>query len=435
MGWKRKLIFSAVSGLALTGCLYAQPATDGAALWEADLDAFLTVLTTEHENPYFHTSKTDFDAAVAAYRAQIAHMDRTDRIVGLARLTALVGDGHTWTPMHRIPSEGFPPGPGFRSLPIRLDLFADGLFIVGAPESQKSLLGARVTAIGGVPAKSAMARMLTLLPGDAVNFSAEMLPEWLMQAELLTALKLADNSNSVDLTIQTLARGGHTVSLEPLNASMHYDWISSRDTGPIGDPDWVTASVRTPVWLERYFEPSRVLLLDGAVYLQVWEIRNGSRTFAEIAAEAVRRAEALAHPALIVDLRMCAGGDGTLNTALIDAITSSSELVKPGRIAVLTSRRTHSAAVMLVSAFEQGTSAVFYGQPTADRPNHFGETNVFITPNSRLPIVYASEYYQTSHPDDDRSFVTPDILIPETFADYAAGSDPVLDAALYDLKE
>jgi hypothetical protein len=72
---------------------------------------------------------------------------------------------------------------------------------------------------------------------------------------------------------------------------------------------------------------------------------------------------------------------------------------------------------MLVSALEQRTAARFIGQATADRPNHYGETNIFVTPNSALPIIYASEYYQTSTPDDP-------------FADYAAGTDAVLDTAL-----
>ena len=97
---------------------------------------------------------------------------------------------------------------------------------------------------------------------------------------------------------------------------------------------------------------------------------------------------------------------------------------------VLTGRSTHSAAVMLVSELEQRTAARFVGQATADRPNHYGETNIFVTPNSGLPIIYASEYYQTSAPDDRRPFRAPDIAISYTYADYAAGKDGVLETAL-----
>ena len=90
-----------------------------------------------------------------------------------------------------------------------------------------------------------------------------------------------------------------------------------------------------------------------------------------------------------------------------------------------------SAAVMLVSALEQRTAARFIGQATADRPNHYGETNIFVTPNSALPIIYASEYYQTSTPDDQRRYRTPDIAVSYTFADYEAGTDAVLETALH----
>jgi hypothetical protein len=90
---------------------------------------------------------------------------------------------------------------------------------------------------------------------------------------------------------------------------------------------------------------------------------------------------------------------------------------------------------MLVSALEQRTAARFIGQATADRPNHYGETNIFVTPNSALPIIYASEYYQTSTPDDQRRFREPDIAIAYTFADYVAGTDAVLETALNQINE
>jgi hypothetical protein len=149
-----------------------------------------------------------------------------------------------------------------------------------------------------------------------------------------------------------------------------------------------------------------------------------------MAKSAVVAALELERPALVIDLRQCLGGDGNLNSGLVDAIVNSPSLLQGGRIAVLTSRKSHSAAVMLVSALEQQTPAVFYGQPTADRPNHYGETNIFVTPNTGLPIIYASEYYQTSAPDDTRPFRSPDVSLPYLFSDYRDGIDPVLAAAL-----
>ena len=399
------------------------------APWQEDLDAFLEVLHAEHDNPYFHTPRAEFELAIADYRAALPGLSRAERITGFARIVAMVGDGHTWMPMYRLPFDGLPPGPGFSSLPIRFELFDDGLYVVGASHFQADLLGARVTRFGDVPAEGAVARVMELLPQDATNFAREFVAEWLMQVELLEALGLAAG----DKVTLSLERGGEsrTADLAALDAGAMYDWVFSMDDGPMGQQDWQTAAARQPFWMQAFDGHSRVAELEGATYLQITEIRDGGdQTFAEMARAAVTQAEARDEPVLIIDLRRCLGGDGTLNDGLVSSLEKSDALNRDGRLIVLTGRMTHSAAVMLVSALEQHTAALFVGQATADRPNHYGETNIFVAPNSALPIIYASEYYQTSTPDDQRRFRAPDIAISYTFADYVAGTDAVLETAL-----
>jgi hypothetical protein len=404
------------------------------APWQEDLDAFLEVLHAEHDNPYFHTPRAEFELAIADYRAALPGLSRAERITGFARLVAMVGDGHTWMPMHRLPFDGLPPGPRFSSLPIRFELFDDGLYVVGASDSHADLLGARVTGFGDVPAEEAVARVMELLPQDATNFAREFVAEWLMQIELLEALNLAAG----DQVTLSFRRGdeSRTAHLTALDGDAMYDWIFSTDGGPTGQENWQTAAEQQPFWMHAFDGHFRIAELDGATYLQITEIRDGGeQTFAGIAQAAVTQAEARAEPALIIDLRRCLGGDGTLNKGLVNALAESDALNREGQLIVLTSRTSHSAAVMLVSALEQRTAARFIGQATADRPNHYGETNIFVTPNSALPIIYASEYYQTSTPDDQRRFREPDIAIAYTFADYVAGTDAVLETALNQINE
>jgi hypothetical protein len=423
-----RLITTSVLALVLTFGGTALARQDDAS-WQEDLNAFLEVLYAEHDNPYFHTPRAEFELAIADYRAALPGLSRAERIIGFARLVAMVGDGHTWMPMYRLPFDGLPPGPGFTSLPIRFELFDDGLYVVGASRSHADLLGARVTGFGNVPAEEAVARVMELLPQDATNFAREFVAEWLMQVELLVALDLA-TGDQVTLSLQ---RGGEslTTDLAALDAGAMYNWVFSMDGGPMGQQDWHTAAEQQPFWMQAFDGQFRIAELEGATYLQITEIRDGEdQTFANMARAAVTQAEARDEPALIIDLRRCLGGDGTLNDGLVNALAESETLNRDGRLMVLTSRTTHSAAVMLVSALEQRTAAGFIGQATADRPNHYGETNIFVTPNSALPIIYASEYYQTSTPDDQRRFRAPDIAISYTFADYAAGTDAVLETAL-----
>lgn len=413
---------AAVLALCSAGTAHAQ--SDDAP-WQEDLTAFLDVLHAEHDNPYFHTPRDEFEAAVAAYRAALPGMDRAERITGLARIIALVGDGHTWMPMHRLPFEGLPAGPGFSSLPVRFELFEDGLYVVGAGDAHSDLLGARVEAFGTVPVDQAIADALQLLPTDATNFAREFVAEWLMQFELLQALGLAGER------VELRFADGRSVELQPLAPDALYNWVFSMDGGPAGQADWQTATDTAPFWQGTFDPAYRIVELDGATYLQFTEIRDwDGRGFAELAQAAVAQAEARQNPALIIDLRRCLGGDGSRNEGFIAALAESEAINREGRLMILTGRSTHSAAVMLVSALEQRTQAIFLGQGTADRPNHYGETNIFVTPNSLLPVIHASEYYQTSYEGDERRFRAPDIAIPYTFADYAAGTDAVLDAAI-----
>ncbi len=399
------------------------------ASWQEDLNAFLEVLLAEHDNPYFHTPRAEFELAISEYRAALPRLSRAERITGFARLVAMVGDGHTWMPMHRLPFDGLPPGPGFSSLPIRFELFDDGLYVVGASHAHADLLGARVTGFGDVPAETAVARVMELLPRDATNFAREFVAEWLMQIELLEALGLAVGDQITVL----LQRGeeSRAAHLTALDEGAVYDWIFSTDGGPMGQLDWQTAAEQQPFWMQAFEGPFRIVELEGATYLQITTIRDGAdQSFENIAKAAVTQAGARNEPALIIDLRRCLGGDGTLNVGLVNAVVESDSINRDGRLVVLTGRATHSAAVMLVSALEQRTAARFIGQPTADRPNHYGETNIFVTPNSALPIIHASEYYQTSAPNDQRRYREPDIAVSYTFADYAAGTDAVLETAL-----
>ena len=427
-----------VSGAVLAASLAASGfADDGHTsagdAWRADADAFVAVLEAEHDNPFFHTPEEQYRAALDAYKRDVDTMSHAQRVAGLAHLAALVGDGHTWMPMHALPFDGLPAGPGFRSLPVRFELFDEGLFIVGATDAHADLLGGRVTGFGNVSASEAEARMMALLPNDATSFASEFVAEWLMQAELLAASGLTMDAEAVVLQIESDGRP-ITANLSPLGADAHYDWVFSMDSGPSGEDDWLRATDLSPAWQQTFDRMWRTQSMDGASYLQIINIRDGAnQSYAQIAQEAVDLALQSDTPRLVIDLRRCLGGDGTLNAGLLAAVTSATELNQPGRIAVLTSRQTHSAAVMLVSDLEQQTTARFYGQPTADRPNHHGETNVFVTPNSQLPIIHASEYYQTSTPDDDRRNRTPDVAIPYRFSDYIAGRDPVLATALTDM--
>lgn len=78
----------------------------------------------------------------------------------LMRLTALLGSGHSVlfpTPLADVAIE---------SLTIDLYTFEDGVFVVGAAEEHRDLIGARLIAIGDLDPETVIDRIEPFIPKD-----------------------------------------------------------------------------------------------------------------------------------------------------------------------------------------------------------------------------------------------------------------------------
>ena len=147
---------------------------------------------------------------------------------------------------------------------------------------------------------------------------------------------------------------------------------------------------------------------------------------------------------IVVDLRLNTGGN-FFNTLMFSE--GLPRLVrKGGHVFVLVDGVTLSAAIVTAARlkyFGDGRT-LFVGSPVADPGGFWAEGGNLTLPNSKIRVSYASQFEDWSNGCDDLdkcywasvafgvrhvSF-TPDIPIAPSFADYAAGRDPVLDAAL-----
>ncbi|MEO1136634.1 MAG: hypothetical protein AAFW68_08500 [Pseudomonadota bacterium] len=393
--------------------------------WREDADAYVAQLLSAHDDPFHTTNEAAFFIALNEYKSSVEDMSYSERVVGLARIAALVGDGHTWMPLYTVPFGSLPPGPNFRVLPVRFELFDDGLFVVGADAVHEGLLGKKVVRFDDVDADEALARVLSILPLDAPQFSSELAPEWLMLHDILRVFGMAGEDNVV---IGTAA--GDKFPIQPLPGRAVMDWIFTNDAPPDGVTGWKTARQgRPPVFRQPRTSYWRMSEMDEVLYVQLLEIRNEeNQTLREFGKSVAVRLSAMDRPKLVLDLRLTTGGDGLLNADFVAELAALKLAVED--FSVLIGRATHSAAIMLLSRLEQETQARFVGAPAGDRPNHHGETNIFVTPNSQLPIIYASEYYQTSFAGDDRKFHAPAIRVQYNFEHYKKGEDPVLSTAL-----
>ena len=136
------------------------------------------------------------------------------------------------------------------------------------------------------------------------------------------------------------------------------------------------------------------------------------------------------HPVLklVVDLRNNGGGNSSLLMPFITTLKEREQINQKGRLYVVVGRQTFSSAVLNALAFQNATKAVFIGEPTGGKPNHFGEVNGFKLKNSKIGIQYSTKYF--THSKEDAPSFNPDVLIKPSIRDYLEYRDPVLEYIL-----
>jgi tetratricopeptide (TPR) repeat protein len=395
--------------------------------WRADLRFLAAEMPKRHRNLFHTLTREEFGRAVRRLDARIPGLHRHEIILELARLAARVGDGHTNVAPARDSAIAF------HAMPLRLYLFADGLYVRAADSAHGGLVGARVVRLGRATAEEAVAAVRPLIGRDnemGVRYAA---PYLLVMPEVLHGLGLIDDLERVPLVLErdgrredvVLAPGGLTPlmardtdrSWEPLPG-----WVDARGA-PDGWPLWL----RQPgnkFWFA-YLAPARVL------YVQFNEVGDKpEQTVAQFADSLF--AFARAHPVhrLVLDLRLNGGGNGALNRPLVLGLIRADSLRGRGHLFVLIGRRTFSAAQFLVSDLERWTDAVFVGEPTASRGNAYGDSYRIRLPNSGITVRVSTLYWQLSDPRDLRPWTSPEVATELTFDDYRRNRDPALEAAL-----
>src|SRR5688500_15264855 len=238
--------------------------------WREDLSHMAREMEARHKNLFHTMSREQFEGAVRRLHERIPALARHQIIVELARIVAMVGDGHTNVAPTRDPKIGF------RALPLKLYLFKDGLVVRAAERGHAELVGARVLSVGDATADEAVARAREIIGRDNemdVRFFAPLL---LVMPEVLHALGLSDSAEGARLTFEkggrrqtlTLKPSGPAELLAPdtdLSWLPKEGWVDLRDAGDAA-PLWLK-DPRNKFWFEHLPE-------SKAVYVQINEVGN-----------------------------------------------------------------------------------------------------------------------------------------------------------------
>jgi outer membrane murein-binding lipoprotein Lpp len=395
----------------------AEPARLDAA---GDIHTLMSEIERIHPDPFHATPKAAFEAAANELAARAPSLSQDQLLVEVMRFTSLLGerDGHSGVfPLDTSNARVL------HLFPLYLYKFSDCLFVVSAP-SNRALVGSKLLAVDGIPVDELERQVRPLVPRDNEATRTDRFMSFMLTAEILHGLGLRATTGPANFTLQKPGAAPQDVALAPVTNAAYLRLMTPEF------PSFVYALPRrrAPLYLRRRGEDHYVTTLDrGRVVFVGYNLTLGG-TFGE-ASRVAKLASKRKVRKVIVDVRLNPGGDNHTYAPLLRALRAKS-VNRRGKLVVLISRSTFSAAQNFITDLERRTWATFIGETSGGSPNLYGDTEPVELPAAGLRVNIAARYWQKSFAGDKRVAIEPKVSVPLSSTAFFRGRDPVLAAAL-----
>lgn len=405
-----------LTGLAVDAAARPQPK---AAAWQADLRQLATELPKRHANLFARMSREAFERAGASLAKRLPELQGHEVAVELARLVAMVGDGHTELSLTQ-------PALGFRRYPLGLYVFGDELYAVSAASEHAEVVGNRLLRIGDTSIEAAYALVRPLISHDNEMEFRHSGPEYLSHAEILHALRIIAEPGEARWTFANEAGGERTVTIAPVDrASLRTDgWRNVTEAA--GNRLPLCRRRRAERYWYEYLPKSRTLYFK----YDACSDQDGRPSLSSFIQELFEYVDAHEIDRLVVDLRDNPGGNFHKSRPLIDALRKRPKLSQKGRLFAVTGRRTFSAGMMTALLLQKEVQAILVGETSRGRPNGSNNMERLKLPNSGIIVDYTDKLHEPAPELGDSPYLPVDLSVSVSFEDYKSGRDPVLERIL-----
>lgn len=409
--------------IALTGLKPPEEA-DAAKRWAWDFDFLARRMKQMHWDLYSKIPQDKFLAEIDALKSAAANGLSEDRLrARLSRLLASVGDGHTTLAAYADGEKSL------NRIPLHLWSFPDGVYVIGATEANKELVGAKLTKIGTMKADDAALALRQFCSVDNDMGYLYAVPARMVQPAALQEIGAAGEGD-IEYTFRFADGVEKSIKLAPVamprdgfgNSRLFRKGYTYANAGATASAPLYQQDLEKPLTL-KYLEDER------AVYFGFQAVSgNEGEPFKQVIASMNSLIEEKSPEYLIIDMRLNGGGNTGLVAPFIESVIRNAKLNQPGKLFVIIGRNTFSAAQNTVNLLEKFTNATFVGEPTGSRPAFVGESTYVLLPYSKLRVHCSSRYWQILDSTDHRTWVQPQIAAEMTFQDFAENRDPCMEA-------
>ena len=404
----------------------SQDELDELYTWNEDLDFFMAQLRKIHPNTFYRVSEQEYLQRINDLKTQIPTLTEEQIIVELTRIVAFI-DGHS-----AVNTLGEPVN--FHHYPLRVFLFSDGLFIVGAQKPYEGTVGGKIIQIGNATITEAMEAVSPLIPHDNPMTIQLGLSSWLMRPEVLMALGIIESMENPQIMVKLADGSQKIINPSPITWEAYREWARGDAFG--NGPVFGLPQRPKPLYLSRAFSDDywfTYLEESGTLYIQYNRVQSGINSMVNEIREFLDQQEV---ERVVLDLRLNPGGNNTTYRGFLTLLATDERINRPGHFFTIISRQTFSAATNFATELENLTYTIFVGEPTGGSPNLYGDVVPIILPNSKIQIFISARYWENSTPEDERIWIEPDLPSSLSSDDFFNSVDSAMESILtYDPNE
>jgi hypothetical protein len=386
--------------------------------WVYEIELLGTELAQKHPDLFYKVDSSTFFRDLKQIARSTKGQSTFEISVRLQQVLARMGDAHTLINYH------FNVDPDF-ILPIDCYWFQEGIYILKSPIEYKQILGKRVVSINGNPFEELVDSLSTLIVDDNASLLKYHVPRMIKWTQLLEHFGFADHEG-MELVVADQAGLTEKVYISLPQADGEMVTVKP-DSIPFGFRD------RKAFFQDHYFTADRIYYIQ---YNRCWsreieeEYGTGASalfmpSFKEFEMEVFQNIKKNPIDRLVFDMRFNSGGNSAQGTGFIKKLCKSM-MKKEGEIYVMIGRKTFSSAIINTVDFMNLAEVVTVGEESGGRPNHFGEIQRFVLPESKLVINHSTKYFVLL--EKDVPSILPQLMVPISFEDYMHGIDSALEA-------